>query len=144
MPPSAMRGIPYAFVARKLSWIAVSWGISHKLIGLTIISAGTSLPELATSVVAARKKKGDMAVGNIIGSNIFNILLVLGASAIIRPVTYNPSFNSDLLFFTAILILLFVLLLSSQNLWLNRKRSSLLLFTFFLYMFWLFYREGIF
>jgi len=75
--------------------IAETLNVSHNIIGLTIVAVGTSLPELATSMVAVRKGKTDLAVGNIIGSNIFNILFILGASALIRPVNYNLAFNLD-------------------------------------------------
>lgn len=67
--------------------IAEYWGVSQRVIGLTIVSIGTSLPELATSVVAAFRKQADIAVTNIVGSNIFNALFILGATAVIRPVT---------------------------------------------------------
>lgn len=76
--------------------IAHTLGVSEKIIGLTIVALGTSLPELATSAVAAVKKKADIAVGNIIGSNIFNIFLILGVSSIIRPIKYTLSFNTDI------------------------------------------------
>ncbi len=72
-------------------------GISQKVIGLTIVAAGTSLPELATSIVAAYHKRPDIAIGNVIGSNIFNILFILGISAVIRPTAYNPAFNLDII-----------------------------------------------
>lgn len=72
-------------------------GLSEKIISLTILAIGTSLPELVTSVVAALKGDSDIAIGNIIGSNIFNILLILGVSAIIKPITYNISYNFDLI-----------------------------------------------
>jgi cation:H+ antiporter len=72
-------------------------GVSESLIGLTVVAVGTSLPELATSVVAAMKKNADIAVGNIVGSNIFNIFFILGISAIIRPVAYNSQNNIDAL-----------------------------------------------
>lgn len=75
-------------VVDSASEIAASFGLSQNLIGLTIVAMGTSLPELVTSVVAARKKEVDMALGNVIGSNIFNILLVLGVSATISPMTF--------------------------------------------------------
>jgi len=75
--------------------IAETLNVSHDIIGLTIVAVGTSLPELATSMVAVRKGRTDLAVGNIIGSNIFNILFILGASALIRPVNYNLAFNLD-------------------------------------------------
>lgn len=65
--------------------IARTWGVSEAVIGLTIVAAGTSMPELAASIVAAAKKEGDIAVGNIVGSNIFNVLCILGISSIIHP-----------------------------------------------------------
>ncbi|MGN0347773.1 MAG: calcium/sodium antiporter [Lachnospiraceae bacterium] len=70
-------------------------GLSERFIGLTIVALGTSLPELVTSVVAARKGNADIAVGNIIGSNIFNILFVIGTSALITPITYESGFLFD-------------------------------------------------
>lgn len=75
-------------VARYFDW-------SEKLISLTILAVGTSLPELVTSVTAAVKGNSDIAIGNIIGSNIFNILLIIGVSAFITPITYNFSYNFD-------------------------------------------------
>ena len=70
-------------------------GLSEKFIGLTIVALGTSLPELVTSVTAARKGNADIAIGNVVGSNIFNILFVLGTSALILPITFVPSFIVD-------------------------------------------------
>ena len=75
--------------------IAQSLGISQKVISLTIIAIGTSLPELVTSVTAAIKGDSDIAIGNILGSNIFNILLILGLSATIMPITYSTSYNNQ-------------------------------------------------
>lgn len=77
--------------------IAKMIGLSDKFIGLTVVALGTSLPELFTSVVAARKGKADIAIGNIVGSNIFNILFVLGTSALIIPVEFEMSFVIDCL-----------------------------------------------
>jgi cation:H+ antiporter len=96
------------FVVSSAVNIAKLFKVSESLIALTIISIGTSLPELATSVVAALKKNPDIAVGNVIGSNIFNIFWVLGFSAIIRPVVFMPILNIDVLFVVFITILLFV------------------------------------
>ncbi|MDE6534798.1 MAG: calcium/sodium antiporter [Muribaculaceae bacterium] len=79
------------------SGIASALGVSEAVIGLTIVAAGTSLPELATSIVAAVKGKPAMAVGNVIGSNIFNTLMVLGASAVITPLPFGSIGNLDLL-----------------------------------------------
>ncbi len=75
--------------------IAEAIGISERFIGLTIVALGTSLPELVASVTAARKGNADIAIGNIVGSNIFNILFVLGTSALITPIPYQPSFLID-------------------------------------------------
>ena len=75
--------------------LARIFGMSERLIGLTIVAFGTSLPELVTSVTAAIKGKADIAVGNIVGSNIFNILFVVGTSALITPVAYASDFLVD-------------------------------------------------
>jgi len=96
------------FVVSSAVNIAKLFNVSESLIALTIVSIGTSLPELATSVVAALKKNPDIAVGNVIGSNIFNIFWVLGFSAVIRPVVFTPVLNFDVLFVVFITILLFI------------------------------------
>jgi len=83
-------------VVENAKLIAVALNVSEKIIGLTIVAIGTSLPELVTSVTAAIKGESDIAIGNIIGSNIFNILLIIGVSAIITPITYNISYNFDM------------------------------------------------
>lgn len=77
--------------------VANHFNISEKIISLTILAIGTSLPELVTSVTAAIKGNSDIAIGNIIGSNIFNILLIIGVSAIIKPIIYNVTYNFDLI-----------------------------------------------
>lgn len=82
------------------SGIASLLGVSDAIIALTIVAAGTSLPELATSVTAALKGKTGIAIGNVIGSNIFNIFLVLGCSATVHPLTFNGIGNFDLLTLT--------------------------------------------
>lgn len=87
--------------------IATALGVSKKLIALTIVSIGTSLPELVASVVAARKGQSDIAIGNVIGSNIFNIFLIMGVSGLVNPVVYEAKFNFDvgvLIFATLMLI----------------------------------------
>ncbi len=76
-------------------WIAKAIGVSERFIGLTVIALGTSLPELFTSVMAARKGKADIAIGNIVGSNIFNILFVVGTTALITPVVFAEEFLFD-------------------------------------------------
>lgn len=88
--------------------IAEIIGLSEKFIGLTIVALGTSLPELVTSVTAAKKGNADIAIGNIVGSNIFNILFVLGTSALIIPITFEPSFRIDTIISVAAGVLLWV------------------------------------
>lgn len=90
--------------------LAKQFGLSEKIIALTIVAAGTSLPELVTSVVAAAKKKSDIAIGNVIGSNIFNLLFIISVSGIVSPIVFNPAFNIELILvaFGSILVLLFM------------------------------------
>lgn len=105
--------------------IAQLFGASEKLIGITIISAGTSLPELVTSVVAAFRKKSDIAIGNIIGSNIFNIFFILGISSLITPIKYNSSFNFDILLLIITTTLLFAFMFSGKSAnWIDGNRLS--------------------
>ena len=107
--------------------MARGFGRSEKLIGLTIVAAGTSLPELATSVVAALKKNNDIAVGNIIGSNIFNIFLILGLSSVIQPVSFSTVFNADLLLLTFGTLLLFIAMFTGKSHRLDRWEAAILL-----------------
>jgi cation:H+ antiporter len=102
-------------------------GASEKLIGITIVSVGTSLPELVTSVVAAFRKKSDIAIGNIIGSNIFNIFLILGLSSLIAPIGYNKSFNTDIWVLVVSSVMLFTFMFSGKKHKLDRWESALLL-----------------
>lgn len=90
--------------------IAELFNVSQKLIGLTIVAIGTSLPELATSVVAAYKKQTDIAVGNVVGSNIFNIFWILGFSALIRPIPFSRDTNADILMVIVSSLILFIIL----------------------------------
>lgn len=78
--------------------LARIWGMSEKFIGITIVAMGTSLPELATSVVAAIKKKNDIAIANVVGSNIFNILFIIPICSFFNPVAYSVKFNYDIIF----------------------------------------------
>ena len=90
--------------------IARTFGMSETLIGLTIVSCGTSLPELVTSIVAARKKQVDMAVGNVVGSNIFNVLLIVGASAAINPIAFLTINAIDLGLLLAVSVVFYLLM----------------------------------
>lgn len=108
--------------------MAKFFGVSDKLIGLTIVAAGTSIPELATSVTAMIKGNSDIGLGNIIGSNIFNIFFILGATAVINPVSYNVALNVDL---ALLLIVTALLTIFSKDLKINRL-EGLLLFSLYI------------
>jgi cation:H+ antiporter len=88
-------------------------GVSQALMGLTVVAIGTSLPELATAIVAARKQHADIVLGNVIGSNIFNILLVLATTASITPLTFSVELNQDITTVVSTTILLLILILSN-------------------------------
>ena len=105
--------------------IAKAFGMTETLIGLTIVALGTSLPELVTSVVAATKKHTDMAVGNVIGSNLFNILLILGVSSTIHPIGVNMASVYDMCILSAISILTYLFVFKSKRL--NRAKGVVLL-----------------
>jgi cation:H+ antiporter len=112
--------------------------IPERIIGLTIVAIGTSLPELATSVVAAMQKKLDIAIGNVVGSNIFNIALVLGLSSAIKPIAYNAGFNSDIyMIMIASLMLWFFSAFGFQKNMLERWEAVILLLAFVGYTVWL-------
>jgi cation:H+ antiporter len=128
-------------VVRNAVEIAHRLSVSEKLIGLTIVSIGTSLPELATSAVAAAKKKCDLAIGNVIGSNIFNILLILGVSGIISPLNYNTSFNTDILVYIFGTFFLFIAMFTGGKKKLDRWEAVLLLLFFIGYMAFLIWRK---
>jgi len=107
--------------------IATQLGISEKIIGLTILAAGTSLPELATSVVAGMKKNPDIAIGNVIGSNIFNIFLILAVSSLIKPVGFDIKFNTDLLILGGGTLFLLVAMLTGKRSMIDRWEAGILL-----------------
>ncbi len=121
--------------------IANSLGVSEKIIGLTIVAAGTSLPELVTSIVAATKKNSDIAIGNVIGSNIFNILLILSISGLIMPIEYNPKFNLDFYILIGGTIFLLIFMLTGQRKRLDRWESGILLGFYLLYTTYLVMKE---
>ena len=96
------------FVVDGATVVAKSLGLSQTLIGLTVVALGTSLPELVTSIVAARKNEVDMAVGNVIGSNIFNILLVLGIASAISPIAFITENMIDIIILIVFSILVWL------------------------------------
>jgi len=120
--------------------IAEIFGISQALIGLTIIAVGTSLPELFTSAIAAFKKNSDIAIGNIIGSNIFNIFWVLGVSSLIRPLVFSTLLNYDILIFAgASTILLLFMFVGKRNV-LQRWQGAVLIILYVIYIIYLILR----
>lgn len=125
------------FVVDNAVSIATLLGINEQLIGLTIVAIGTSLPELATSVLAATKKKNDIAIGNIVGSNIFNIFLILGVSSVIRPLNYDNSLNFELYLLGGGTLLLFVFLMIGNKLKLDRWKAFILLLVYVFYTIYL-------
>ncbi|WP_404469951.1 calcium/sodium antiporter [Sutcliffiella horikoshii] len=119
-------------VVRNSTEIAVSLGMSETLVGLTIVAIGTSLPELVTSIMAAIKKQSEIALGNIVGSNIFNILFVLGTSSLITPLPVNSKIFVDI----GLLVVLTVILLvfSRTNFRIGKIEGTFLAIAYVLYL----------
>jgi cation:H+ antiporter len=114
--------------------LATLWGMPERIIGLTIVAAGTSLPELATSVVAARKKNTDIAVGNIVGSNIFNIFFILGLTAVIEPIPFQAAAQVDLLANLALSLLLFAFIFKGKGRRLEKWEGIIFIFFYLGYI----------
>ena len=114
--------------------IAASFGLSDALIGLTIVAIGTSLPELATSAVAAYKKNSDIAVGNVVGSNIFNIFWILGISSIIKPLPFAPELNFDLWVVVGASVLLFLWMFLGKRHTLERWQGAIFIALYIAYI----------
>ena len=95
-------------VVNSASDIAISWGMSQTLVGLTIVAIGTSLPELVTSVVASRKGDSGLALGNVVGSNIFNVFFILGMSSVLHPITVSTESIFDAIFLIVASVAMFV------------------------------------
>jgi cation:H+ antiporter len=129
------------FVVNSAVNIAHRLNISEKLIALTIVSIGTSLPELFTSAVAAKNHKSDIAIGNVVGSNIFNIFFILGISAVIRPLTYPITLNSDLIILIGASLLLFLTMFTGHKRRLDWWESFSFLILYCGYVIFLLYRR---
>jgi cation:H+ antiporter len=119
------------------SAIAREWGVSEAIIGLTIVAGGTSLPELVSSVIAVSKKKGQMALGNIVGSNIFNLLLILGVSSLVQPLSMGDITFVDWGVMVLSAVMLLVASLTFKKRVLDRTDAILLLLIYAAYMAWL-------
>ena len=120
---------------------AEHFGLSEAFIGLTVVAIGTSLPELVTSAVAAYRKNTDIAMANIIGSNIFNLLWVLGISAIIKPMSFDSSLNADILILLgASCLILFSLVTGKVKNQIGKPTGTLFLLLYLTYVVFLIYR----
>ncbi len=117
--------------------IAANFGMSDALVGITIIAVATSLPELVTSVIAAMKKNSGIALGNALGSNIFNVFLVLGVSAVIRPLPFNSTLNIDLwvMLLANLVVALFVIVGKGNKI--TRSEGGLMMLIYLAYIIWL-------
>jgi cation:H+ antiporter len=146
---SPIKSISYLVVGVAGLWLGSEWlvngaidlaqnfGVSDRVIGITVVSVGTSIPELAASVIAILKQEKAISLGNLVGSNIFNIMAVLGITAMIHPIEVtDPKFlSSDVIFMVAFALLALPLVLISKSRTLNYKQGILLLsaYIFFVY-----------
>lgn len=129
------------FVVDNAVQVARHFQVSEKFIGLTIVALGTSLPELVTSIIAIKKGRNDLAIGNVIGSNLFNILLVLGVSSLIAPIHYDTALNIDFIFLCVITIMLFTSMFIGKKHKLTKIEAVLFVFLYIVYLVFLFVRK---
>ncbi|WP_343339260.1 Inner membrane protein YrbG [Terrisporobacter petrolearius] len=127
------------FVVNSASDIAMSLGMSENLVGLTIVAIGTSLPELATSIVAAKKGESDIAIGNAVGSNIFNILFVLGVSSCISNVPVQAEAFTDMFVMIVSTIIVYVLAISNRKI--NKVEGMIISLLYIAYFIFIIYRQ---
>ena len=113
-------------VSRNAQFLAKQWGLSEGTIGLTVVATATSLPELITSIVAATKKNSGIAIGNVLGSNIMNIFFVLGISALITPLPFDPIMNRQLMILFAANTLMLIFVFTGKGRRLSRFEGALL------------------
>ena len=120
--------------------IATSLGVSERIVSITVIAFGTSIPELATSLIAAFKKQIDIGVGNVIGSNIFNIFVIAGLSSTVSPLKVNPTTMSfDIYFLLGFVVLTGLFFIPLKKPQITRNKGLILLFAYFAYYVVLFY-----
>jgi cation:H+ antiporter len=119
--------------------IALSLGISETMISVTIIALGTSLPEMATSIQAARKGESDIALGNIVGSNLFNILFVLGVTSIIKPIQFSLIAFPDLIIVVLITVILLIFIFTGRII--TRREGVILLLFYLFYIVFVIFRR---
>jgi cation:H+ antiporter len=128
------------WVVNSCTTLALKFGMSETLVGLTIVALGTSLPELVTSIVAARKNELDMAIGNVVGSNIFNILLILGAASAISPITFMTVNAIDIMILVGFSVLVWIMCFKKKNL--GRVDGIIMLLCYVAYLAYIIVRDG--
>jgi len=121
--------------------IAISLKVGQKLIALTMVALGTSLPEFVTSVIAVTKKRYDLAIGNIIGSNIFNLFMVLGVTAVISPLNYPLILNIDFIFLIIISAIFLITMYTGKKHQLDRIEAGFFLLLYLIYLVYIIYRR---
>jgi cation:H+ antiporter len=129
------------FVVDYAVKIAETFGMSEKLIGFTIVSIGTSLPEVVTSAVAAKRGRTDIAIGNVVGSNLLNIFFVLGLSATIAPLTFDPVINVDIFVLISASLILFAVMFIGKRFSLGKREAVFFLLIYFSYVIYLICRN---
>ena len=128
------------WVVDSCTTLALKFGMSETLVGLTIVALGTSLPELVTSVVAAKKNELDMAIGNVVGSNIFNILLILGTAAAISPITFMAVNAIDIMILVGFSVIVWMMCFFKKNL--GRFQGVIMLALYIGYLAYIIIRDG--
>ncbi len=123
------------FVVDNAIIIANNLGLSERLIGMTIVAIGTSLPEIITGIISAKKDETDLLLGNISGSNIINLCLLVGIGAVINPLTFATDFNSALILLIIVTIFLQLLATLNKKSEVDRKRGIILIIVYFIYIF---------
>lgn len=142
---AAVVGLVYGaeFLVRGASSIAKRMGVEERIISVTVIALGTSLPELATSLVAAIRKELDISVGNLIGSNIFNILAILGLSSIVKEIGINPMvLKFDIFWMLGIALLLFLFILPLRKALVSRWKGLIFVLIYVVYIYLTFSMKG--
>jgi len=124
------------WIVKGAEQISADLGVSQSVIGLTLIAGATSLPELVTSIIAATKKNSAMAIGNAVGSNIFNIFFVLGVSAVIRPIPFDNTFNFEIgmVIASGVLLWIFVKWTGKTDNLINKTEGILLIVAYLLFI----------
>lgn len=131
------------FLVRGASNIAIDMGVDERIISVSVIALGTSLPELATSIAAALRKELDIFIGNIIGSNIFNILAILGFTSIIKPININPMvLHFDIFWMLGIFLLLFIFILPLRKALVTRWKGLIFVAVYIFYIYLAFTIKG--